>query len=141
MSRNGSISFDWADDTHNFRLPLGQLRELQEKTGVGPLTLLRRLDNGSWMVDDAREVLRCGLIGGGMEPDRALSMVRRYVDERPAVESVRPAYLVLAAALFGADDEETPGKTKAAEATTGSASPPSTDTEPSSAGHPDKSTT
>lgn len=141
MSRNASVSFDWADDTHTFRLPLGQLRELQEKTGVGPLSLLRRLDNGSWMADDAREVLRCGLIGGGMEPDRALTMVRRYVDERPAAENIRPAYLTLAAALFGTDDEEMPGKTKAAEATTGSASPPSTDTEPSSAGHPDKSTT
>lgn len=139
MSRDASVDFDWADDHYTFRLPLGQLRELQEKTGVGPLALLNRLNDGTWQVDDSREVLRCGLIGAGMEPAKALTLVRRYVDERPMIEGVKPAYLVLAAALFGTDEEELPGKTEAAEApTTGSASPPSTETEPSSDTPPSK---
>ena len=141
MSRDASVSFDWADDHHCFRLPLGQLREVQDKTGVGPMTLLRRLQAGGWMVDDPREVLRCGLIGAGMEPVQALDLVRRYVDERPLGEAVRPAYLVLAAALFGPPDEALPGKQKAAGKTTGSASPPSTAPEPSSDGPRDRSTT
>lgn len=133
MSRDASIDFDWADDHYSFRLPLGQLRELQEKTGVGPLALLNRLNDGTWLIDDPREVLRCGLIGGGLEPSKARNLVLRYVDERPKIESVKPAYLILAAALFGTDEEELPGKTEAAETPTdGSASPPSTETEPSS---------
>lgn len=140
MSRDASIDFDWADDHYTFRLALGQLRELQEKTGVGPLALLNRLNDGTWQVDDPREVLRCGLIGAGMEPLPALSLVRRYVDERPRMEGVKPAYLILAAALFGTDEEELPGKTEAAMMTEGSASPPSTDTEPSSDTPPAKST-
>ena len=105
MSRDASISFDWADGHHTFRLPIGQLRELQEKTGVGPLRLLQRLMDGSWMVDDAREVLRLGLIGGGFKPDEALRLVRRYVDERPLLEAQPTAVVVLAAALRGTDQE------------------------------------
>lgn len=141
MSRSAAVDFEWGDGPHTFRLALGQLQEVQEKTGVGPLTLLRRLDSGDWMTGDAREVLRCGLIGGGMAPLDALALVKRYVDDRPFAEAVKPAYLVLAAALFGTPEEELPGKTEAAMATTtGSASPLSTDTEPSSDTPPNKST-
>ena len=56
------------------------------------------------------------------------------------MEGVKPAYLILAAALFGTDEEELPGKTEAATMTEGSASPPSTDTEPSLDTPPAKST-
>ena len=141
MSRDASITFDWADDTHTFRLPLGQLRELQEKTDAGPLSLLRRLQGGTWRVDDAREVIRLGLIGGGMKPEDALTLTRRYVDPPcPMLASVNTAVLILGAAVLGVDDEPLPGKDRTAEATTGSASPSSTDMEPSSDGHPDRST-
>ncbi len=133
MSRDASISFDWADGPQTFRLPIGQLRELQEKTGVGPLRLFQRLMDGSWMVDDAREIIRLGLIGGGMEPAKALSLVKRYVDDRPLVETRAPAMLVLGAALHGTDQEDQPGKEEAPEAATSAASsdtPPSTEREP-----------
>lgn len=133
MSRDASISLDWADGHHTFRLPIGQLRELQEKTGVGPLRLLHRLMDGSWMVDDAREIMRLGLIGGGMEPAQALRLVQRYVDARPLVEAQAPAMLVLGAALHGTDQEGHPGKEEALEAATSapsSSSPPSTEQEP-----------
>jgi len=133
MSRDASISFDWADGHHTFRLPIGQLRELQEKTGVGPLRLFQRLMDGSWMIDDAREVLRLGLIGGGARPDEALRLVRQYVDARPMMESQSPAMLVLGAALHGTDQEPQPGKEEAPAAATDatlSNSPPSTELEP-----------
>lgn len=134
MSRDGSISFDWADGLHNFRLPLSQLRELQEKTGVGPMRLFQRLMDGSWRVDDAREIMRLGLIGGGMEPAQALRLVQRYVDVRPLAEAQAPAMLVLGAALHGTDQEAMPGKEEAPEAATSadsSLSPHSTEQEPS----------
>lgn len=129
MSRDASISFEWADGEHTFRLPIGQLRELQEKTGVGPLRLFQRLMEGSWMVDDAREIMRLGLIGGGMKPDEALRLVKRYVDARPLMEAQSPAMLVLGAALHGTEQEPQPGKEEAPEAATSaplSDSPPST---------------
>lgn len=133
MSRDASISFEWADGEYTFRLPIGQLRELQEKTGVGPLRLFQRLMDGSWMVDDAREILRLGLIGGGRRPDEALRLIKQYVDDRPKVESIAPAMLVIGAALHGTDQERQPGKEEAPGAATdatSSSSLPSTGTEP-----------
>lgn len=125
MSRDASIDFDWADGHHTFRLPLGQLRELQEKTGVGPLRLFHRLMDGSWMADDAREVMRLGLIGGGMEPLEALRLIQRYVDARPLMETQAPALLVMGAALHGTEQEGAPGKEEAPEAATNAPSSPS----------------
>lgn len=130
MSRDGSIAFDWADDSYRFCLRIGELRELQEKRDAGPLELFNRIVSHTWRVDDLREIIRLGLIGGGMQPVEALRLVRAYVDPpRPLMESVDPALAILTAALRGVDDEQ-PGKTEAAETapdpTPGSPSPPST---------------
>lgn len=152
MSRDGSITLDWGNDSHRFRLGIGELRELQEavngrraKIGaplVGPGTLWRSLPTYDAWPDDVREIVRIGLIGGGMKPVEALSLVRRYVDARPLAESSVHAQLILGAALFGPPDEALEGKDEAAETTTttGSASLPSTETEPSSDGPQSKST-
>lgn len=108
-NRHAELTVPWADGEHTFRLPIGQLRELQEKTDCGPMELLRRTANGTWRVDDVRETVRLGLIGGGMDPLRALGLVMRYVDPpRPLAESVPLAQAILSVLLFGADDEDSP---------------------------------
>lgn len=135
MSRDGSVTFAWADGEYTFRLALGQLRELQEKADAGPAYILNRLQSGRWLVDDARETLRLGLIGGGMKPADALKLIQRYFDERPLLESIHPAAAVLLAALVGAEDEPL-GKTEAAKeqpqgsSAESSASPPSMEQQP-----------
>jgi hypothetical protein len=114
MSRDASIAFDWADGHYQFRLPLKQVQELQEKTDCGPFFLLQRLINGNWRFEDLRETIRLGLIGGGTEPAKAMALVQRYVDPpRPMIESVAPARLILGAAVMGAPDGEEPGKPEA----------------------------
>lgn len=130
-SRNAEASFDWADRTYRFRLPIGMLRELQEKTGAGPYELLRRIQAGAWRVDDLREVIRCGLIGGGLAPGEALRLVRLYVEERPLGESTYPAIIILAAAVFGVPDEA-PGKRRPARKTAGAAPAPASSASPGS---------
>jgi len=130
MSRSARVNLAFGDGEHDFRLGIGERRDLQEKTGVGLLTLHRRLLDGGWRNEDAREVLRCGLIGGGMSPPEALAMVKRWCDERPLMESVIPAALVVQAALYGGPDVETVGKADAPPAateTTEPTSPPSTE--------------
>lgn len=122
MTRDASIAFDWADGEHRFRLALGQLRELQEKTGASPFEIFERLSARRPMVDDLREVLRLGLTGGGLAPVEALRLVRTHVDERPLAEAIVPALTVLAAALFGPAEDE-PGKSPGA-APAAKASPP-----------------
>ena len=143
MSGDASITLTWADGDHRFRLPIGQLRELQDKCGSGPFAIFLRLDDNSWKVDDIRETLRLGLIGGGKRPDEALLLVKRYVDERPLIENVLAAKSVLFAAIIGVKDDPV-GKQEAEEAETettdASPSPPSMEPAPPLDGHPDRST-
>lgn len=105
MSRDGSISFEWADGEHKFRLALGQLRELQEKLDAGPEMVFTRLENGSWRVEDILETIRLGLIGGGVESTKARVLVQRYVGAGMLLDNVMPAMQIIAAALIGAPDE------------------------------------
>ncbi|MGV6872555.1 gene transfer agent family protein [Pseudochelatococcus sp. B33] len=137
-NRNGAITTDFGDGTYTFRLALGELEELQEKTDAGPFVVLRRLFDGAWRVADIRETIRLGLIGGGAEPLQALNLVRRYVDERANwIGNASIAQAVLGAALSGAPEEEA-GKDDAPEAgknppssqTDGSPSAQSTDQRP-----------
>lgn len=105
MSANGAITTKWADGEYTFRLAIGQLRELQEKCDCGPPEILARLAAQRWRIDDLRETIRLGLIGGGTTPVAALKLVERYVDDRPLLESVTVASSILLAALVGADDD------------------------------------
>ena len=132
MSADASVTITWGDGDHRFRLAIGQLRELQEKCAAGPMEVLDRLATRRWRVDDVRETIRLGLIGGGLEPIKALPLVKHYIDERPIMESVPAAQAVLIAALIGVE-EDPAGKAEAGETTTdGSASRSSMEQEPQS---------
>jgi hypothetical protein len=129
MSRTAAVTIPWGDGEYTFRLGIGERRDLQEKTGVGLLSLHRRLIDGGWRNEDAREVLRCGLIGGGLAPTAAHELVKVWSDQRPLMESIVPAALVVQAALYGGPDAEPVGKEAAPTAateTTAPTSPPST---------------
>lgn len=105
MNRDAKITLAWADGDHMFRLGWGEIAELQEKTGAGPYVVLQRLYSGEWRVEYIAQVLRLGLIGGGMAPEAALKAVRFYVEQRPPVENLSFAISVLSAGLIGAPEE------------------------------------
>ncbi|WP_131194068.1 gene transfer agent family protein [Lichenihabitans psoromatis] len=92
---------DWGDGTYRFALPIKQLEELDDKCAAGPLTVLKRLLDGSWRVVDVRETIRLGLIGGGLDAVAALKLVRLYVDGLPLERAVPIAALILVTALRG----------------------------------------
>ena len=117
MSRGGEVTLDFGDGAHTFRLRLGELRELQDKTDCGPELLLMRMQAKAWRVDDVRETLRLGLIGGGMKPIEALKLINRYGggDDEPAnwMELRTLAQIILTEALVPTSDDELidqPGK-------------------------------
>ncbi|MDP9837602.1 hypothetical protein J2T09_002354 [Neorhizobium huautlense] len=118
MSRDASITIPWGDGDFKFRLGWGELEELQEKTDAGPYVVLQRLHAGTWRVQDISNVIRMGLIGGGMAPDQAVKKVRYYVEQRPPMENVPHAIAVLSAGLMGAPDESL-GKPRAPKRKTG----------------------
>lgn len=105
MNRDASITFDWADGTYTFRLLIDQIRALQEKRDSGPEEIWERLVSGKWRVEDIVETIRLGLIGGGLKPDAALTLSRRYVEKRPPGENKLAAIVILAAAIYGVPDE------------------------------------
>jgi hypothetical protein len=105
MSRDATVTFDWADGTYRFSLKWGQLAELQDKCEAGPYVVLQRLHSGAWRIEDISNIIRLGLIGGKMEPVAALKLVRTYVEARPPMENLVPAQVILSAALMGAPEE------------------------------------
>lgn len=114
MSRLAIVDLEFGGEERQFRLGVGELARLQEKTGVGPYELHLRLLHGSWRCDDIRETIRLGLIGGGAPPEDAARLVRDHVDERPRMEPLPIAQVVLGVALYGVEDEQ-PGKSQGAE--------------------------
>lgn len=139
MSRSGGVDLTWGDGQHNFRLAIGQLRDLEEKTKVGPFELFERLRLNRWKVDDLAHVLRTGLIGGGMPAPQAVDLVTRHIDEWPLVESALVAQAVMLAALVGSQDDPA-GKAAAAGADSAGASPASSGTARPAASRRRKST-
>ena len=106
MSRDASIGpLSWADGKYPFKLGWGELALLQEATDCGPFFLLERLGGKHWRIGDISSAIRLGLIGGGMEPAKALALVQAYVESRPPMENVMLAYAVVAAGVQGAPDE------------------------------------
>ena len=103
------VVIQWPGGEHAFRLGLAELETIQQKTDCGPEYLLHRINAGQWHVGDLIEVLRNGLIGGGMPHVDALKIVRKAFDNHPAILFKVPAQTVLAAFLFGPPDDQ-PGE-------------------------------
>ncbi|VDS07582.1 hypothetical protein PARHAE_00759 [Paracoccus haematequi] len=100
-----AISTVWPGGEHSFRLGLAELEAVQQKTDYGPEWLLHRINTGQWKTDDLFEVLRFGLIGGGMDAAQAKSLVHTAFERHPAIGFKVPAQAVLAAFLYGPPDD------------------------------------
>lgn len=111
-ARNAEVSQPFGDDEYTFRLGISEIEKLQESRDAGPLRIYRNLVSGDWFTQDIREVIRLGLIGGGLTDREAVPLVKSTVDERPLMHHVELAIAVLGVALFGPEEEE-PGKPKA----------------------------
>lgn len=139
MSADGSISLFWGDGDQKFRMAIGQWRELQEKVNgrriaigapsVGPQTLLNAMRAKDAWPDDIRDVLRLGLVGGGLKPQEAHRLLVNYFDDKPPFEHMQTAFLVLFAGLVGVPEDQVGSKKKPKrKRTSRSASPSSTAT-------------
>lgn len=143
MSADGSIELAWADADRRFRIAIGEFRGLQESINarrvaieahpIGPSALLHALRTNNAWPDDVRDVLKAGLIGGGETYQAAQRLLARHFDNKPLLEHMKVAFLVLLAALVGVPDDE-PGSKKKTETmmekTDQSDSPRSTGTAP-----------
>lgn len=122
MSRDGAIELTFLDgEDYVFRLAWGQLIKLQEVRLCGAFLVFERLHGSEWMVEDIREVIRLGLVGGGLDPIKATKLVKEYVEQRPPIDRHKRAGLnpgdppvdplgfaiaIIAAGITGPPDEE-----------------------------------
>ena len=105
MSRSAKITAPFAGEEYEFRMAFGDIVRLQEKRDLGPYEITTRLHAGTWRVEDIREVIRIGLIGGGMAVPQAAKLVREHVEGAPIMENLALAQIVMQAGLVGAPDE------------------------------------
>lgn len=106
MSRSAEVHIDFAGERRLFRLSIAAIRRLQEACDAGPNLILNRLIDGSWRLDDLRESILQGLIGGGMAQREAQGLVEAWFDPEPKQQFVSVGQGVLLAALTGVEDEE-----------------------------------
>lgn len=93
------------DGKYKFRLNLKQIEELQACCDAGPPVILDRLMRNAWNIEDIRDTIRLGLVGGGLDPSKAVDLVRRYVDDCAYGPNVLVATFTLQARLFPFEDE------------------------------------
>lgn len=109
MSRDGTLQLSWPDQSRTYRLKLGELRQLEEKCGLGPFEILVALQNGRWKVDHVFDTVRLGMIGGGARMDEALRICELTIHDGTLAEAAVYAQAILHAAITGAPDEEIVG--------------------------------
>lgn len=138
------VEIAWGGELRRFKLTVGGLRAVQAKADAGPEEIAARLLPavtalnaklgfldaamrglvGRYRLDDVREPILQGLIGGGLDHLSASALVVQYVDDidqHPLRANVPVAFAIIMAAVGGVPDEPT-GERKG-EATTGPASP------------------
>ena len=91
----------FAGRDYTFRLDYPRAVELEDACGTGLFAVMRWIELGTWKTDTVREIIRLGLIGGGLPPLDSLSLVKRYVDTRPISESVELALRIVSGFVFG----------------------------------------
>lgn len=149
MTASGAIKRPFGAEERAFVLNVGTWRDLEKARGVGLPVLAGRIAPimkliahpggpaaykggifdaaadgllGMFFLDDVRETLLQGLIGGGMSSIDAGVLVRKVFDESvnrgqgPVFTFAPMAFEILSVALFGLEDEPIqPGEPKAAE--------------------------
>lgn len=133
MSRDGSCTVPFNGQKTFFKLAWRELMKIQEACDAGPYVVLDRLVSGRWRLQDISEVIKWGLIGGGMPQGDALKLVENEVEGRPPLENLAIAQQILGAGVVGAPEEEVGKKSAAAKQKTRSrtgksALPPSSET-------------
>lgn len=88
---------DFGGRRRKFQLRIGEIGELEQACGAGLGAVYARVATMQWRLDDLRETIRLGLIGGGASPGEAHMLVRRYVDADAAPKG---GFLQLAADIL-----------------------------------------
>lgn len=110
--RTARVTVEIGEGEFECELRLGELEALQSKIGLGPEKILERIQNREWFTDEVRQIIRLGLIGGGMSQTEALALINRNIVPGYLLEYIPVAMTILYAALIGVEDDP-PGESMA----------------------------
>lgn len=96
----------FGDAEHQFCLNDAMIAELETITGSGIGTLFLRLVASQFHMGDLTAIIRLGLIGAGMNPEKALRLVQTYAVDRPLDEVFPLALDIVTARWSGKPDQE-----------------------------------
>lgn len=112
---DGVLTDYFSGELRRFALPVfGEMRLLQDKHDLGPMGFETVLRAGAWKVDQVADVIRFGLIGGGMDEAEADKLVKSTISAGRLLKYVPLAHAIILAALGPGDPETEPKKPPAA---------------------------
>ncbi|WP_054006171.1 gene transfer agent family protein [Cypionkella psychrotolerans] len=95
----------FGDGEHDFTLTDPMLAELEKITGLGAGALYFQMLTLAYPAEYLREIIRLGLIGGGMNPEQAKRLCDAYGVNRPLAETLALAWEIMAARWTGAANQ------------------------------------
>ncbi|KIZ43095.1 MULTISPECIES: gene transfer agent family protein [Rhodopseudomonas] len=101
----------FGDAEYEFRITASLISELERKTNAGIGTLCSRIFARQFTQADINETIRLALIGGGVAPERAASLIASYAVDRSLSETYPLAVAILDALWFGQPHEASNGQT------------------------------
>lgn len=96
----------FGDGDHTFALTDPIIAELEQLTDKGIGSIYQRAIKMEFQASDLTAIIRLGLIGGGMAPERAARLVATYADNRPLSETYPLALDILDARWNGTPDDK-----------------------------------
>lgn len=111
MAAIGTQTLVWRGGEDQFCLSkVGDILALEEKCKASIAVIAGRLEGGFYGLNDVRETIRLGLIGGGATPVDAMEKVHRFVDGHDLAHSVLVANEIVKAVIFGTPEDDPVGK-------------------------------
>ncbi|WP_022697928.1 gene transfer agent family protein [Euryhalocaulis caribicus] len=113
MNTSSEVTLQFGDSGekgHLFKLDIKRIEELQRNCGAGIGEIGRRVMGGQFHIKDIYETIRLGLIGGGIPPTEAKTIVDQYVDgcvlarEGDPSAPLTVANVILMAVFYGLDE-------------------------------------
>lgn len=104
---NAPFDAIFGDDAKPFRLTIGGAESIEESCGVGIPVILRRLASQECRTKEIREVIRHGLIGGGMTRERAAVELQKHAEDALA-NHIPLALIILSRFWLGVEDDPPP---------------------------------
>ena len=111
------IIHNFAGSERSFEIKLGQLKVLEKEANLGYYVIYELMNLMRHSIDHIMIVIRLGLVGGGMPPNEAQTLVQKEISAQPFMTYLPLARLILKTAIWGGDEVATVSEGKPQETT------------------------